>query len=637
MNKHSDSSARARGTSSIEMRNLKHQIPNKFECSKSKIPNGAPARRIAFGSLRFGISDLLGIWDLGFGISPVLLLLLVFPLALAGCGLHTERYGLRELGKSPQQVHEIEPLELQKAEPNEPPAEPNKPPEKIELSLPQSRALALENNLQLKTALISPAIAGAQLSAEEAKFEASFFANASYTQSDLPRGGAVPIPGTTTLVPILQTSQTDRLQGDLGVRVPLRTGGTVTFDLSDARTEVLHVEAPFNPSYENMFTASISQPLLRNAGQRATMYSIRVAAYARDITDTRTKLEVIMVLAALDRTYWRLYAARRELEVRQQQYTLAQQQLERARRLVDAGQRAQVEIIRAEAGVADQLQAIIISDNNLRDRERELKRVLHKVGLDIQTPTVVIPTTTPDPVRYTLDRPQLIRAAIENRMELLELQLQLLQDASTIDWARNQTLPLASLDYTYNINSTGENHSDSLDMLLGSDFTSHRVGLQVVVPIGNEAAKNRLRQYLYTRRQRLATRANREDVIRQDVLNAVDQVEANWQQILAARQTSLLNGRLYEAEQRQFEQGLRTSTDVLDAQIRFANAQSSEIAALANYQISLVDVAVATGTLLGSDKIRWEPIVPETVCEVFFWRHAIPLFTMTYEPYMKGD
>jgi outer membrane protein TolC len=137
----------------------------------------------------------------------------------------------------------------------------------------------------------------------------------------------------------------------------------------------------------------------------------------------------------------------------------------------------------------------------------------------------------------------------------------------------------------------------------------------MVIPIGNEAAKSRLRQYIYTHRQRLATRANREDLIRLEVLNAVDQVEANWQQILAARQTALLNGRLYEAERRQFEQGLRTSTDVLDAQIRFANAQSSEIAALANYQISLVDVAVATGTLLGSDKVHWEPIIPATGAE----------------------
>ncbi|MCX5645716.1 MAG: TolC family protein [Phycisphaerae bacterium] len=536
-------------------------------------------------------------------------------LVLAGCRTHSQRYGLHELGVAPQQVHEIEPLEFKKAEPNEAPPEPNRPPEKVELSLPESRALALENNLQLKTALISPAIAGAQLSAEEAKFESSFFASANYIQSDLPRGGAVPIPGTTTLLPIVQSSQTDRLAEDLGVRVPLRTGGTVTFDLADARTEIMYTSAPFNPSFENTATVSLSQPLLRNAGQWVNTYSIRVAAYNRDITDTRTKLEVINVLAAMDRVYWRLYAARRELQVRQQQYNLAQAQLDRARRLVEAGQRSQVEIIRAEAGVADQLQAIIVAENSLRDRERELKRVVHKAGLDMQTPTIVIPTTEPDPVRYQLERPRLVSMAIENRMELLELQLQLLQDASAIDYARNQTLPLVSLDYTYNINSTGESRNESFDMLVGSDYTNHRVGLQVTIPLGNEAAKNRLRQSLYTRRQRLATRANREDLIRQEVLNAVDQVEANWQQILAARQTSILNGRLFEAEQRQFDQGLRTSTDVLDAQIRFANAQSSEIAALANYQISLVDVAYATGTLLGSAKVEWEPIVPATDVE----------------------
>ncbi len=25
------------------------------------------------------------------------------------------------------------------------------------------------------------------------------------------------------------------------------------------------------------------------------------------------------------------------------------------------------------------------------------------------------------------------------------------------------------------------------------------------------------------------------------------------------------------------------------------------------------------------------------VCEVFLWRYAIPLFTVTYEPFWKGD
>lgn len=536
---------------------------------------------------------------------------------LVGCKTPSEYYGLHELGRSRQEIREIEPLPLQKAEPNQAPAEANEvPPAKLELSLEQSRALALENNLQLQASLISPAIAAAELSAEEAKFEAAFFANANFSKSDLPFGVLTPVGESGVLVPTIAASQNERTEVNFGVQMPLRTGGTLTFNVDDSRTRELTDDPNRNvPFYNDTFTASLSQPLLRNAGQWVNTYSIRIAAYNRDITDARTRLEVITVLAALDRVYWRLYAARRELELREQQYQLAETQLERTRRLVEAGQRTQVEIIRAEAGVADQLEAIIIAENTLRDRERELKRVIHKVGLDVQTPTVLIPTTQPDPVRYVLERPRLVDLAIENRMELLELQLLLLEDASTIDFARNQTLPLVTFNYSYGINGTGPTRADSLDLLFKNDFVDHRLGLQAIIPIGNQAAKSQLRQAIYTRRQRLATQANREDLIRLEVLNAVDQAEANWQRILAARQSSILNGRLFEAERRQFEQGQRTSTDVLDAQIKFADAQSSEIRALADYQISLVDVAYATGTVLGAARVQWQPIVPATNVE----------------------
>ena len=61
--------------------------------------------------------------------------------------------------------------------------------------------------------------------------------------------------------------------------------------------------------------------------------------------------------------------------------------------------------------------------------------------------------------------------------------------------------------------------------------------------------------------------------------------------------------------------GLGTSTDVLDAQTAFADAQSAEISALAEYQIALVDLAYATGTLLGAAKVQCRPIAPETGVE----------------------
>jgi len=549
-------------------------------------------RRIVLGGLR--------------RLLPVALWSLVMA---AGCHSRVGEYDPALMAEVRERIHKIESLELKKADPNKAAAEPNvPPPATLEMSLEQCRALALENNLQLKASLISPTIAAAQLSEEEAKFESAFFANANLIKSDQPQGRAVLVSDTP--VPAVGISQIERIQTDLGVQVPLRTGGTVTFDLSDTRTEDLNADMPFNPSFENALSLSVSHPLLRNAGRWVNTYSIRIAAYNRDIVSARTKLDIIAVLAALDRVYWRLYAARRELEVRQQQYELSQAQLERARRLVAAGQRSQVEIIRAESGVAQQLEAIIIAENTLRDRERELKRVINKAGLDMQTRTVVIPATSPDPIRYDLEQNRLIRQAMDSRMELLELQLQLLQDAEGIDFARNQTLPAASLDYTYNISGTGETRNESFDMLSTSDFVNHRLGLQVFVPIGNEAAKSRLRRAIYERRQGIATKADREEIIKLEVLNAIDQVEANWQRILAARQNTIVNARLYEAEQREYEVGMSTSTDVLDAQFNFANAQTSEIRALADYQISLVDVAYATGTILGAARIQWEPIVP---------------------------
>lgn len=535
---------------------------------------------------------------------------------LTGCDAYLPGPSYQDVKIPEERFRRIETLELQQAAPEDgQPSDADRdgdwvPPAEMELSLEQCRALALTNNLTLKARLIDPTIAAERLSEEESKFESSFFGNVNFDRSEAP-GGTLAEVGEGIYVPAVDAVETESVLTNLGVQVPLRSGGTVSFSLADSQTENLsNMGGVFNPTYRNQLTMSISQPLLRNAGRWANTHSIRIAAYDYQMTDARTKLEVIAVLAAVDRVYWRLYAAQKELDVRRQQYDLARAQLEQVGRFVNAGERSQVEVIRAEAGVAQQLEAIIVGENNLRDRERELKRVINKAGLDMRSPTVLALSTEPDPIRYRLESSGLVQMAMEARMELLELQLQLLSDASSIDSARNQALPLASLGYTYNISATEASRSDSLDMLFDSEFTGHRLNLQMVVPIGNEVAKSRIRQAIYRRRQRMATRNDREVLIELEVLNAIDQAEANWQRILAARQNSILNGRLYEAERRQFELGLRTSTDVLDAQTKFANAQSTEIAALAEYQIALVDLAYATGTVLGAARVQWDPIVP---------------------------
>lgn len=528
------------------------------------------------------------------------LFLIATLVALAGCQGLSDEESYYKMTVPPARTHQIQTLKLQQETPADktPPAQPEKPappPAKIDLTLEQCRALAMENNLDIKAQLISPTIAAERVTEEEAKFEWVFTGASTYTKTDTPTATS------------LTGSQTENVNTTLGVQIPLRTGATINFNLADALYKTDNAFSTLNPAYTADSSISISQPLLRNAGRRANTHSIRVAEYDSNITDARTKLEIVTILAAAERIYWRLYAARRELTLRKKQYDLADAQLQRSQRFVDAGDKPQIEVTRAEAGVAQTLGAIIIAENLVRDRERELKRILNMPNVSAETPTIINIKTEPDPVHYTLNPENLVQMAIDNRMEMLELELQIAKDISNIGYLRNQALPLVTLDYAYNINGLGSARSSAFNMMTHKKFEDQRFGLRMIVPLGNQAAKTRLLQAQLLKRQRLATKQGRRTVIQVEVLNAIDQLEANWQQILASRQSALLEARVYQAEMRQFEIGLGTNTDVLEAQTNLANAQSAEINSLTEYQIAIVDMANATGTLLGAAKIQWKP------------------------------
>jgi len=479
-----------------------------------------------------------------------------------------------------------------------PPKDPFAGMEKVGVTLEQVRAWTLTNNLDLKATLVDPTIAAQRLSEEEAKFESVFFANGRWNSLDQPTSST------------LSGSQIETANFDAGVRIPLRTGGTATIELPIDRTKTDNQFSTLNPATDADVKFSISQPLLRGGWREANTHSIRLQALESQITQSRTNLEVIRTLANADRAYWRVYAAKRLLEVRQDQYDLARQQLERAERRVKAQVAPEIEVTRAQSGLAERLEAIILAENDLRRQVRELKKTVRVPGVDLDSPTVFEPASPPDPVELKLDAGSLAKAGVENRMEMLELELRLAQDISSIDFARNQALPLFALDYFYNINGLSDNLGGALRQTRGGDFADWGLGARFEVPLGNMAARSRVEQAVLARMQRLATRQARELSIRQEVLDSLDSLNAAWQRILAARQASILAGRTLQAEQKQFEVGNRTSTDVLDAATRLADAQSAEIRALTDYQIAQVDLAFATGTLLGATRVSWEPWDP---------------------------
>jgi outer membrane protein TolC len=492
--------------------------------------------------------------------------------ALAAKTGQIESVKLTEQSKSPPVSIEQATKELAKGV-----TEPNQPRPVVKLSLEEVRAAALANNLDLKVQLISPSVAQQAVDVERAKFESVFRASASY---GTPSGRAF----------------------EAGVTTPLQTGGTVT-----ARLPV----GDENGVSDAAASVSVVQSLLRGAGSRINTYSIQIAGYEKGAVDAFTKLQAIYILGGADIAYWRLYAARKQLDVSREQYKLAQNQLKHAHHKVAAGSAPKIEIVRAEAGLSSRLDAVIGAETAVRDRERDLKRIMNRADLPLNSPADINTVTNPDPKGLDLDQEALVKAALENRMELAELEFRLATGDIDIALARNNLLPLLNLEYTYTAGGQAASVGGAFEDLFRDPSQNHWIGLSAAIPLGNRAAEA---QYRRARLEKVRTELNRqqqEQQIRQDVYDAVDGLQQNWRRILAAEQGVIAAYRDYRVEQSQFQLGRRTSTDVLLAASRLAEEQLRRISAFADYEITQVMLARATGTLLGRGQVRLQPVVLE--------------------------
>ncbi|HEY1686208.1 MAG TPA: TolC family protein [Tepidisphaeraceae bacterium] len=468
------------------------------------------------------------------------------------------------------------------------------PPKELPISLGEVRQAALVNNLDLKVDLLDPTIAKQSVNEEEAKFEAVFTTDINYSNLNQPAETQ------------LESSHSENLYLSPGISVPLRTGGTITLSYPWNRNVTNNSYNFFpGPFYYQDPQLTILQPLLRGGGVDVAEYSIKIAKLQYQQVEARTKLEVIRVLAEVERYYWAVYAASEHLRVQKQQYNLALAQLNRAKHQVAAGVSAEAEVIRAESGVADQVDNVITADEDLVSAEQNLKMVMNRPDLPMEGPTVLVPSTLPRELYYKLDIPKLADQAVRDRMEMLDTELQIQQDSLTVGFERNDVLPLVDLTYTYDVPGLGPSSQAAFHMVRSTDFQDNTLGLHVEVPIGNEAARARLRRALAQRQQQLATREQRIISIKQDLYTAITEFTESWERMLAARKRVEMDARLLDVQIRQFQQGLQTSTQVLDAQTTLGIAKDQEISAIRDYQIAQVDIAYATGTLLGSSHIRW--------------------------------
>jgi outer membrane protein len=216
--------------------------------------------------------------------------------------------------------------------------------------------------------------------------------------------------------------------------------------------------------------------------------------------------------------------------------------------------------------------------------------------------------TDPNPLGLEFDRQSLAHRAVGNRMEMLALQLQLLSQSIERGVQENSTLP--KLDLTAQIDVLGleSSYRKSMDVLFANDFGDRLVGLALEVPLsGNVSAQARLRAVQLRMMQTRIQQDQASVQITQEVYDAVDRVEQNWERVVATRQAEFASERAYNGQVRLQAAGRQTVTDVLVALQNLGDSKAQAVQAVTDYQVSKVDLALAAGAMLGYGQVDWSP------------------------------
>ncbi|MEE8169486.1 MAG: TolC family protein, partial [Phycisphaerae bacterium] len=190
-------------------------------------------------------------------------------------------------------------------------------PRRIELSLADVIRRTLANNYQIRIEGYGPAISAAQIVQAEAVFDAAFFALINRDDRDTPT--AVELAAGQSLV----WSYTG------GLRQRLITGADATLSYVMVRTDVPGFQfQTLNPSYTSDFVFELRQPLLRNFGVDFNRSQIMIAKNSRESSLEAFRRRVIESLQQVERFYWTLVAARRQVVITGELLAQAERTLE---------------------------------------------------------------------------------------------------------------------------------------------------------------------------------------------------------------------------------------------------------------------------------------------------------------------
>lgn len=474
----------------------------------------------------------------------------------------------------------------------------------LSLSLKDSIVYALRNNFDIVISQLNSKIENNNVTIEKAKYDPTLQLTGSIENTEIPINSQL-VGGlqTTSISPFVEQGKT----ADAIIQSMIPTGATVSLGYNIFRD---YVEPnPFrllNPSYQNYVEAKITQPLLKGAGWFYNRSLINIARNNKKISLSQFKSKAMEVSNSVQEAYWNLVKAIEDLKVAKKSMERAEDLLRKNQIQVEAGTLAPIEIVDAETGVASRLEAIITAENEIKNKEDDLKKMMHFTDNNVISDAAILPTDKPVSEQKKVALQDTIRIAMEKRPELQELQLKTENAGMQTRRRKNELFP--SLDLTGGMRYTGlgDEVSSANDSTFSESFQSEYFTLSLGIPIGNRSARSEYNKSKLEMRQADINVKKKELDIVVEVRVAVRQVMTNIERVAATKKARELAQKRLEVEEKKYSVGRSTSLEVLRAQESLAIAEGNEIKAMVDYEISLGSLDKAKGMILDAYDIRLE-------------------------------
>jgi outer membrane protein len=512
------------------------------------------------------------------------------------------------------------------------------------LSLREALALALENNKDIEVARHNVKIAEFDLTAARGFYDPRLTSSTYYERVENPissflSGGS---NGATTQTDYTGTA---RLEG-----LTPKLGGSYRLDFSSVRLTSNNQFTALSPQYPTALTFSYTQPLFRGLRFDNNRRQIEIAKKNLSLTDAQFRQRAIDTITGVQRAYWDLVFALRNLQVQRDAVRDSRAQLEHNKRLVNEGALAPIDVVAAEAQVASFEQTLFSSLEEVSRSENNLKNLIavnREAELWSQS---VIPTDSVDLAPPDISLPEALKAAMDNRPELQ--QSNVVREINEIDqkYFHEQTKPAIDLVGSYGMvglagsqSSAGNpftsasnqelrdrvnqllsqaqlplltplppqalspfligGYDQSLQNLFSNRFNNFRVGVQINLPLRNRTAEAQLGRSL-VEGQRIATqREQLEQSIQVEVRNALQVVRSAEARLHAAGIARQASEQQYLSEQRKLDAGQSTVFLVLERQTALTTARGNELRAQTDLNKAIAELQRATGNALTTNNI----------------------------------